>query len=277
VSAMCGALGVSRGGYYAWLGRPASGSARQRRRAELAEEIRQVHAGSRGLYGSPRVTAELRDRGVTVTEKTVAKVMRQEEIRATTDRRFRPRTTDSAHEWRPADNVLGRDFAADAPDRKWACDITYVPTDEGYLYLAAVIDLGSRRIVGWSMAGHMRAGLCLDALEMAVLHRSPDTGLIHHSDRGSQYCCDEYQRRVEGLGFTASMSGKGDCYDNAVIESFWGTYKQELVYQQPNGRFATRDQARRMTFEYIEVFYNRQRRHSAIGYVSPEQFEASLN
>lgn len=275
MSAMCDALGVSRGGYYDWLDRPAP-AGRRRRRAALAQEVRAAHADSRGLYGSPRVTAELRARGVVVSEKTVAKVMRQQGLRAKTARRFKPKTTDSAHAWRPAGNVLGRDFAADRPDAKWCCDVTYVPTDEGYLYLAAVIDLCSRRIVGWSMAEHLRAGLCLGALEMAVLHRRPAPGLVHHSDRGVQYCCDDYQRRLADLGFVASMSGRGDCYDNAAIESWNGTYKRELVHQQPNGRFATREQARRMTFEYIEVFYNRQRRHSAIGYVSPEKFEAGL-
>lgn len=198
MSAMCDTLDVSRGGYYAWLARPLG--VRAERHAELAERVRRVHAESRGLYGSPRVTAELREQGVVVSEKTVARVMKQQDIRAGTVKRYRPRTTDSNHRWKPADNVLNRDFAAEAPDRKWACDITYVPTDEGYLYLAAVIDLCSRKIVGWSMADHMRASLCLDALEMAVLHRRPKEGLIHHSDRGSQYCCDDYQRRLEDLG-----------------------------------------------------------------------------
>jgi putative transposase len=275
VSDLCRTLGVTRSGYYAWLNRPAS--ARAGRRKELVKKIREAHAAGRELYGSPRVHAELKASGVAVCENTVAKYMREEAIEARTHRRFRVRTTDADHDHPVADNVLARDFAADAPDAKWATDITYVPTDEGWLYLAAVIDLCSRRIVGWAMADHMRAELCLDALDMAVLHRRPDAGLLHHSDRGVQYCCDAYRARVDALSFVASMSRTGDCYDNAAMESFWGTFKRELVYQQPDGRFATREQAKRMIFEYVEVFYNRQRRHSAMGYKSPEQFEASRN
>lgn len=275
MSDLCRTLGVSRSGYYAWLDRPAP--ARETRREELVKKIREAHAVGRGLYGSPRVHAELREAGVAVCENTVAKYMREEAIRARTHRRFRVRTTDADHDHPVADNVLDRDFAAARPDERWATDITYVPTAEGWLYLAAVIDLCSRRIVGWSMAEHMRAELCLDALDMAVLHRRPGPGVLHHSDRGVQYCCDAYRGRLDELSFVASMSRTGDCYDNAAMESFWGTFKRELVYQQPDGRFATREQARRMIFEYVEVFYNRQRRHSAIGYVSPGAFEASLN
>ena len=271
----CRTLGVSRSGYYAWLDRPASG--RSRRREELVGKIRQAHAAGRQLYGSPRVHAELKGSGVKVCQNTVAKYMRQEGIAARTHRRFRVRTTDSRHGHPVADNVLSRDFAAARPDERWATDITYVPTDEGWLYLAAVIDLCSRRIVGWSMSADAKATLCLDALDMAVLRRRPGPGVVHHSDRGVQYCCDAYRRRLGELSFVASMSRAGDCYDNAAMESFWGTLKRELVYQQPGGRFATRAEARRMIFEYVEVFYNRRRRHSAIGYLSPEQFEASLN
>jgi putative transposase len=275
VSVMCEVLNVSRCGFYARAGRPRS--ARSLRREELAVQVHAAYTEARGLYGSPRVTAELNAKGVAVCENTVARVMKERQIRARTARRFRPRTTDSAHGWRPADNVLDRNFEAKTTDSKWCVDITYIETAEGLMYLAAAIDLCSRRIVGWSMAGDMKAGLCLDALEMAVLHRRPAAGLVHHSDRGVQYACDAYQARLEELGMTMSMSGKGDCYDNAPIESFWGTLKRELVYLQPGGRFATRDQARREIFEYIEVFYNRRRRHSAIGYISPEAFEASLN
>jgi putative transposase len=275
VSVMCHTLEVTRSGYYAQLERPAS--ARAVRRVELVEHIQRIHTESRELYGSPRVTAELNEAGVLVCQNTVAKLMRVQQIRSKVSKRFRPRTTDSAHPCPLAANLLDRDFAAKAPNRKWCCDITYIPTEEGFLYLAAVIDLCSRRIVGWSMAAHLRASLCTDALEMALLHRRPSRGLVHHSDRGVQYACDDYRDHLARHGIHASMSRRGDCYDNAVMESFWGTLKQELLYQQRNGRFDSHAQARRMIFEYIEVFYNRQRRHSAVGYQSPEAFEASLN
>jgi putative transposase len=275
VNVMCDILDVTRAGYYAHIDRPAS--LRQLRRAELVQKISQVHAESRGLYGSPRVTAELKDAGTQVCENTVAQLMRQSELRSKIVRKFRPRTTDSNHPGPVAPNRLERLFSAEEPNRKWCCDITYIPTDDGTLYLAAVIDLCSRRIVGWSMAAHMKATLCINALEMAVLHRRPGKELLHHSDRGVQYACDDYRDVLEKHKMECSMSGVGDCYDNAVMESFWGTLKQELLYQQRNGRFGSYEEAKRMIFEYIEVFYNRQRRHSAIGYVSPETFEASLN
>jgi transposase InsO family protein len=272
---MCDTLGVTRSGYYAHVARPPG--KRAARHAELVGQIRAAHAACGARYGSPRMTAELRAAGDKVSEKTVATLMRRHGIRSTVARKFRPRTTDANHPNPVAPNLLDRDFAACLPNRTWCRDITYVPTGEGTLYLAAVIDLCSRRIVGWSMAGHMRASLCLDALEMAVLHRGPGAGLIHHSDRGAQYACDDYRDRLDAHGMRCSMSGKGDCYDNAVMESFWGTLKRELLYQQPDGRFATHAQARSMIFQYIEVFYNRRRRHSSIGYKSPESFEAGLN
>jgi len=275
VNVMCDILDVTRAGYYAHVDRPAS--PRQLRRAELVQKISQVHADSRGLYGSPRVAAELKDAGTQVCENTVARLMRQWELRSKIVRKFRPQTTDSNHPCPVAPNRLERLFSAEEPNRKWCCDITYIPTDDGTLYLAAVIDLCSRRIVGWSMATHMKATLCINALEMAVLHRRPGENLLHHSDRGVQYACDDYRDVLEEHKMQCSMSGVGDCYDNAVMESFWGTLKQELLYQQPNGRFESYEEARRMIFEYIEVYYNRRRRHSAIGYVSPETFEASLN
>jgi transposase InsO family protein len=270
---MCDALAVSVGGYYAWKARPAS--ARAGRRERVVAEIRAAHAASRGTYGSPRVHAELKEAGVAACENTVAKYMRQESIVAVTHRR-RPgvRTTDSSHGHPVAENVLARDFHADAPDRKWCVDITYVATGEGWLYLAAVMDLCSRRIVGWAMADHLRSELCDDALRMAVANRRPGTGLPHHGDRGVQYCCHAYRALLEQAGMLCSMSGRSDCYDNAAMESFWGTLKREHVYLTA---FATRAEARLSLFEYIEVFYNRRRRHSAIGYKSPEAFEASLN
>lgn len=275
MSDLCRTLEVSRGGYYAFKTREPS--ARDQKRQQLVEQIQAAYDSSRGLYGSPRITAELRAGGIIVTEKTVAKMMKQQQIQARTARRFRIATTDSAHDWKAADNLLDRDFQSPLPDTRWCCDITCVPTDEGVLYLAALIDLCSRRIVGWSMSSSMKATLCMDALQMALLHRRPPAGLLHHSDRGSQYCCDAYQQQLQNAGILPSMSRTGNCYDNAVMESFWGTFKRELVYQQPNGRFATHQEARAKIFEYIEVFYNRQRRHSAIGYLSPEAFEASLN
>jgi putative transposase len=272
VEASCEALAVSRSGYYAWLDRPES--SRSKRRVELAAKIKAVHKQNRRVYGSPRIFQVLKTQGEEVCENTVAAVMREHEIRAKTKRKFVPRTTDSSHESPVAENVLGRQFQAHLPDRKWVVDITYIPTDEGWLYLAGVLDLCSRKIVGWSMAEHLRAELPADALSMAVARRCPDAGLLHHSDRGVQYACDDYQHLLKSHGMAVSMSGRGDCWDNAAMESFWSTLKNELVHHE---RYETREQARRSIFEYIEVFYNRQRLHSSIGYQSPEAFEAGLN
>jgi putative transposase len=272
VTCMCDILKVSRSGFYAWRKRPAGKKSLARQ--ELLEKIRHVHIQSRCIYGSPRVEAELADQGIDVCVNTVAKYMRQAGLCSKIKRRFRMRTTDSNHGLATAPNRLDRHFDASGPNRKWCCDITYVPTAEGFLYVAAVIDVFSRRIVGWAMADHLRAELCTDALFMAIARRAPDQGLLHHSDRGVQYACQQYQQMLKEYGFQASMSRKGDCYDNALMESFWGTLKTELTYHE---LYPTRDDARQSIFEFIEVFYNRQRRHSAIGYVSPEQFEASLN
>jgi putative transposase len=268
----CEVLEVSRSGYYAWRERPES--ARAKRRAELAEKVEAVHRENRGVYGSPRVFRALKASGEGVCENTVAKVMRDGGIRAKSKRKYVPRTTDSRHGQPVAPNVLGRRFEAGLPDRKWAADITYVPTGQGWLYLAAVIDLCSRKVVGWSMAEHMRADLVSDALGMALARRSPAAGLLHHSDRGSQYASGDYRHLLRSHGIECSMSGRGDCWDNAVMESFWGTLKTELVHHE---RYRTREQARASIFEYVEVFYNRQRLHSSLGYLSPEQFEAGLN
>jgi len=272
VEAACDTLAVSRSGYYAWLERP--DSARAVRRVALAEKIKAIHQANRCAYGSPRVFRVLKADGEDGCENTVAAVMREHEVRARTKRQFVPRTTDGNHGRPVAANVLGRPFAADVPDRKWVVDITYVPTGEGWLYLAGVLDLCSRKLVGWSMADHVRAGLPGDALSMAVARRVPGAGLLHHSDRGVQYACDDYQHLLASHGMEVSMSGKGDCWANAVMESFWSTLKDELVNHE---RYATREQARRSIFEYIEVFYNRKRLHSSIGYQSPETFEAGLN
>ena len=270
---MCQVLQVTRSGYYAWRDRPAS--PRHRRRARLLEQIRRVHADSRGTYGSPRVTPELKDQGIDVCENTVAKYMREDGLFVKPRRRFVPRTTDSDHPHPVAANVLDRDLEASAPDRKWACDLTYIWTDEGWLYLSVVIDLFSRKVVGWSMSDHLRAdGSVAEALEMAIARRKPGAGLIHHSDRGVQYACDLYRDLLAAHGIACSMSRPGNCYDNAVAESFFGTFKSELVHRM---RYRTRDEARRSIFEWIECWYNRRRRHSSLGYVSPEAFEARLD
>ena len=275
VEQMCSVLEVSRSGYYDWeRRREQPPGPRQRRRAELVEKIQEVHEQSRCTYGSPRVYEELKAQGESVCQNTVARVMRDQGIRSVVHRRFRVRTTDSSHAHPIAPNVLDRDFERDLPDEAWCADITYVPTQEGWLYLACVIDLCSRRIVGWSMAEHLRAELCTEALEMAVARRRPGEGLVHHSDRGVQYACGEYRELLEEHGIQCSMSNRGDCWDNAPMESFFATLKSELVYQND---YPTREEARRSIFQYIEVFYNRKRRHSSLGYLSPVEFEARLN
>lgn len=269
---VCRVLKVSRSGYYAWLGR--SASSRRERLVRLSVEIRAVHAEHRGVYGSPRVHAVLNSGGQQVCVNTVAKIMRKEGLRAKVKRRFTPRTTDSSHDATLARNLLNRQFQASAVNRKWVADITYIRTDAGWLYLAGVMDLYSRRIVGWSMADHMEVQLVGDALEMALCQRRPKPGLLHHSDRGLQYACDAYQCRLLDHGIQVSMSGSGNCYDNAAMESFWSTLKTELVHLE---HYRTHEEARRSIFDYIEVFYNRRRLHSSLGYVSPETFEAASN
>jgi transposase InsO family protein len=266
----CGVLEVSDSGYYAWLKREPG--ARSKRREELAGKIRLAHQDNRGVYGSPRVFHVLKTQGETACENTVAKLMKELGIRAKSKKKFTPRTTDSRHGNPVAKNLLDRQFTADSPDRKWTVDITYIPTGEGWLYLAGVLDLFSRRIVGWSMADHMETHLVADALKMAVAGRSPGADLLHHSDRGAQYASDDYLHLLQTHDILPSMSGKGDCWDNAPTESFWATLKTELVHHE---QYATRAAARASIFEYIEVFYNRKRLHSSLGYLSPEAFEAS--
>lgn len=266
----CRVLRVSVSGYYRWLKDPVG--RRAAAEAALLAEIRAVQARTRGVYGSPRVRTELMHRGVTRNRKTIARVMRKHGIRSKVKRKFRVTTTDANHDHPIAPNLLDRNFTVEALDTVWLCDITYIPTGEGWLYLAGVMDQCSRKIVGWSMAEHMRSSLVIDALRMAAARRNPPPGLLHHSDRGVQYACGEYRRLLERLGAAASMSRPGECRDNAPKESFWATLKNELVHHE---RFATREQARAAIFDYIEVFYNRTRLHSSLGYVSPEQFEAS--
>ena len=268
----CQVLQVSRSGYY--QSRKRGPSDRKRRREELAVKIQAVHEQNRCVYGSPRVYHALVAQGESVCENTVAKVMKQRQIRAKTKKKFVPRTTDSSHDQPLARNVLNREFAALMPNQKWVVDLTYIPTDEGWLYLAGVMDLCSRKIVGWSMHEHMQTELVTEALTMAIVHRRPQAGLLHHSDRGVQYASEDYRHLLDLHGIEASMSGRGDCWDNACAESFWSTLKTELVNHE---HYATREQARQSIFEYIEVFYNRKRLHSALGYMSPEAFEAGLN
>jgi transposase InsO family protein len=267
VRLLCQTLAVSPAGYYAWRQRPTS--ARQQRRAALAVEIRAIHAEVKARYGSPRIHAELIARGRDCCVNTVAKLMRDAGIAAKTARKFRC-TTDSNHDRPVADNLLDRQFDPAAPNASWVADITYIPTREGWLYLAAVEDLYSRRVVGWSMADHLESRLVVDALEMAVHQRWPEEGLLAHSDRGSQYASEHYRRLLARNGIDCSMSRRANCWDNAPMESFFASLKKELVH---DADFATRAEARGAIFEYIEVFYNTKRRHSSLGYVSPAEYE----
>lgn len=267
VSILCRVLGVTRSGFYAWQQRAPSEQALDDQK--LALEIAAIYKASGDTYGSPRIHAELHDKGLEVSRKRVARLMRELGIRSRRKRRFKA-TTDSAHKLPVADNVLDRKFEVDAPDVAWVTDITYVWTDEGWLYLAAILDLFSRRVVGHAMSERIDRALVLEALRDAVGRRVPDAGLLHHSDRGSQYASNDYQNALTERGITCSMSRKGNCWDNAVAESFFATLKTECIYAR---RFATRAEAREAIFHFIEVFYNRHRRHSTLGYVSPMEFE----
>ena len=268
VAAPCRALGVSRSGCYARRKRPPSAAAA--RREGLAARIGEVHAEPRkDAYGSPRVHAELSACGVACRVNTAAKLMRAGGIRAKASRRL-ARTTDSRHGLPVAGNVLARDLAPAAPDTAWAMDFTYVPTAEGWLFLAVVVDLFSRRIVGWAMSATVTSRLVIEALGTAVARRGPAAGLVAHSGRGSQHASGHYRSELGRLGMTCSVSGAGQCRDNAVVESAFGQLKLELVHRE---RYATREEARASLFEPVEVFYNRVRRHSTLGYVSPEEYE----
>jgi len=272
IELICRVLEVSRSGYYAWLKRPES--SRDQRRQELAVAIRQAHVEHRSVYGSPRVHAVLQEQGIAVNVKTVAGIMKELHLQGKKKRKFVPKTTDSKHDRPVYENRLNREFTARLPNEKWTCDITYIPTAEGWMYLAGVMDLCSRRIVGWALADHMRAELVKEALTMAIQTRRPRAGLLHHSDRGSQYADETYVKLLSDENMEISMSAKGDCWDNACTESLWSSLKCELI---SDGEFKTKEQARLAIFEYIEVFYNRKRLHSALGYKSPEEFEAGLN
>ncbi len=267
VSVLCKMLEVSRSGFYASQER--GPSVRAVEDEKLAVAVAVAHKVGRGAYGSPRVHEELKADGVAVSRKRVARIMSELGLEGRRKRPFKA-TTDSKHDLPVAENVLDRKFQAAAPDIAWVTDITYVWTAEGWLYVAAILDLFSRRVVGLAMSEHIDRALVLEALRNAVGRRVPNAGLLHHSDRGSQYASGDYQDALDGLGVVCSMSRKGNCWDNAVAESFFATLKNELVYTR---RFATRAEAREAIFEFVEVFYNRHRRHSTIGYVSPIEFE----
>ena len=269
VRLMCRVLETSPSGFYDWLRRPESQRAAEDR--ALIEKIQAVHNESRRTYGSPRVHASLKAAGYRIGRKRVARLMRENDIRAKAKRKFKV-TTDSRHDHPVAPNLLDRQFTVAAPNTVWLADISYIWTREGWLYLAVVLDLFSRQVVGWAMDEQMPQELTLAALDMALQRRRPLPGLMHHSDRGSQYAAGAYQKRLAEHGIVCSMSRKGNCWDNAPMESFFHTLKTELVHHRD---YLTRDEARRDIFEYIEVFYNRQRRHSTLGYLSPAQFEVT--
>lgn len=268
IALLCRALRVSRAGFYAWRSRPPS--CRSRADAELTTTIRGVHAGSRGTYGAPRVQAELVDtHGVRCGRKRVARLMRAAGL-VGCHRRRRVRTTRRDPGTAPAPDLVRRAFSADAPDQLWVADITYLPTWQGFLYLAVVLDACTRRVVGWAMADHLRAELVVGALEMALWNRRPAAGLVFHSDRGSQYTSLAFGQRCRRAGIVPSMGSAGDCYDNALAESFFATLECELIRRR---RWRSHAEARLAVFDFVEGFYNTRRRHSALGYLSPAQFE----
>lgn len=272
LTVLCAVLQVSRQGYYAWRRRPPA--SRQVRQATLQTGIRRHFAESEGTYGSPRIHADLEARNLVCCVNTVAKLMAQMGLRAVAPRRYIPQTTDSHHGFPVGANLPAQDFTTTGPNQKWVCDLTYIPTGEGWLYLAAVMDLYSRKIVGWAAGPTLAKERCLAALHQALQTRQPGPGVLHHSDRGRQYASTEYQNQLALSGLTCSMSRVGNCYDNAVMESFWSNLKREHVYRH---KFATRAAAQSSVFRWIAGWYNRRRRHSAIGLVSPDNFEAGHN
>lgn len=272
ISDLCQALEVSRSGYYGWTGRKPGVRAEDNQR--LTTEIQEIFDKNRESYGSPRMTAALRQAGRCCNHKRVERLMRENGLQGRQRRRYRVVTTDSEHDQPIAPNRLAEAVACTGPNQVWVTDITYVSTEEGWLYLAGVLDLYSRKVVGWAMGETLATTLPLAALEMAWGQRRPAKGLLHHSDRGVQYASQDYRDRLGALGLEASMSRRANCYDNATMESFWSTLKHELVYRC---QFQTRAEARQRIFEWIEVFYNRTRLHSSLGYKSPVDFENRLN
>jgi transposase InsO family protein len=267
VSVMCSVFQVSRSGYYAWNKRPESTRSKENR--ELSQEIAAIHRESDGIYGSPKIHGELQRRGKRHGKNRIVRLMRKDGLYSKTKRKFRV-TTDSSHSQPVAPNLLNREFTPARANQAWVCDITYIWTAEGWLYLAIVMDLFSRTIVGWSMAERMTRQLTMDALTLAAKRRNPPRGLLHHSDRGSQYASDDYQALLTKLGMICSMSRTGNCWDNAPAESFFGILKRELIFHK---RYLSRSQARQSIFDYIERFYNRRRIHSSLGYLTPNEFE----
>lgn len=267
VEKMCGVLDISRSGFYASVGRPPSRRARQNE--HLVAQMRKIHQERRGVYGSPRMTKELLDLGLGTSENRVASLMRKSGISGRNPRTFRVQTTDSNHDFPIATNLVDQNFRATDVNEVWLSDITYIDTAEGWTYLCAIKDIHSAEIIGWALDDHMRTDLVLTAFRRAVRSKQPPSGVIFHSDRGVQYASTDFRTELKGLGFIQSMSGKGNCYDNAPMESFFGTLKVEEVYRR---RYANLDDAKRNLFDYIEVFYNRKRRHSRLGYLSPAEF-----
>jgi putative transposase len=270
VSMLCEVLKVSRSGYYDWKERPPS--RRDRENANLTERIREVHHRSRGTYGYPRVHAELRALGVHCSRKRVARLMRKDGLRGCMRGRRRKHTTRQDPLAIPAPDLVERNFVAMAPNKLWTADITYLPTDEGFLYLAFILDVYSRKVVGWSMANHLRSELVAAALEMAVRRRNPSAGLIHHSDRGVQYTAISFGKKLEEAKIVPSMGRAGSALDNAISESFVSTLKSEIGMS----RYPSHQAARASVFEFIELFYNRERRHSSLGYLSPSEYEQAI-
>jgi transposase InsO family protein len=264
---MCRVLDVSRSGYYSWAKHNAS--ERQKENERLLLYIQQAYVRGRGTYGSPRITAELRDNGVYCGKNRIARLMKKNGIRAKTKRRFKA-TTKSRHDFLVVDNLLKRRFSTEAANKVWFSDITFIWTKEGWIYLAAILDAYDRQIVGWSMADRLSHGILDDAIQKALRKRKPDVGLIFHSDRGTQYASYAFQDLLHQYGFVPSMSSTGNCYDNAIMESFFHTLKTELIYFE---KYRTRREAQGSVFDYIEVFYNRVRRHSSLNYCSPAEFE----
>jgi putative transposase len=264
---MCKVLGVSKSGYFKWLKRPKSNQ--QKKHEKLSQKILQTHLEFKHRYGSVKIAKTLNKRGVKVSERTVSRIMTKNNWKSCTVKKYKA-TTNSKHKHPVSENVLDRQFKVSKPNQSWVTDITYIPTNEGWLYLASVMDLYSRKIVGWSMDKTMTKELVMDSLKMAYKRQKPAKGLVHHSDRGVQYASVEYQNLLKQYQMTGSMSRKGNCYDNACIESFHGILKRELVYQT---RYKTRLEAKKSLFEYIEFFYNSKRIHSTLNYHTPNEFE----
>jgi putative transposase len=273
VTTVCRVVGVSVSGFYAWLRAIPTLQHRAEAEAELCAHIGRIFAAKRRVYGSPRVHAELRREGRRHARRRIERLMREMGLSACQGRRCIPQTTESRHDHPIAPNLLARNFTAERPEQMWLSDISYIPTDEGWLYLAAIKDMATREIVGWSMADHLRTGLCIDALIMALQRHDPSRGLIHHSDRGVQYASEPYRAVLQRHGIVQSMSRRGNCLDNAPMESVFGSLKVEQVH---HCRFRTREAAKAAVFDYVEVFYNRQRLHSGLGYRTPAEARAEM-